>query len=149
MSKIKTSHILLSAGLLIVELLLIPRVIEGFSYIEPLGVATRAAAFLIVIFGIYAIFKLLLAAKIKRVLLLNVIVILCVTGLVLLIVGMGVLQDALGAHCTGFFGASTSCSSSYSLPALVIAFHPLTLFILGATSFVATLYQITSDFKKR
>jgi len=45
----------------------------------------------------------------------------------MVVLGYGLLKDSLGAYCTGFFSAPTSCASNQYLIALVLFFNPYSI----------------------
>jgi hypothetical protein len=56
----------------------------------------------------------------------------------LLILGFGFVEDLFGTHCTGFFGATTSCVSDKYLWVSLAGLHPYILLpLLGLTFLVS------------
>lgn len=50
-----------------------------------------------------------------------------VVTFVIILLSEAMLRDAQGAHCSGFFGATTSCASNQFIIVLVLLFNPYTL----------------------
>lgn len=55
---------------------------------------------------------------------------------------LGVFQDMMSAHCTGFFGAKASCTLGPLLIIYILVIHPVTLGTTGLLSLVAIIMQI-------
>lgn len=57
-------------------------------------------------------------------------------GIALAILAFGNIQDMLGVHCTGFFGAQSSCTENQFLLVFILFLNPLTLISIFALSLV-------------
>jgi hypothetical protein len=54
----------------------------------------------------------------------------------LAILAFGNIQDAMGVHCTGFFGAATSCSENQFFLVFILFLNPFTLVPIFALSLI-------------
>jgi hypothetical protein len=59
--------------------------------------------------------------------------------LVIVILGYGFAKDMIGMHCSGFFGATTSCASNQYLIVLLLLFHPYSIFAWMGLSILGLL----------
>ena len=131
----------------IAALFLIPFIISGFYYSQPLEALSVASSVVIVLFVVFTWF-----AKSKKLPLLLIVTqwgIISLLGVFILSLLAGAVFDVYGATCIGFFGAQVSCLENITFPARIFILSPFVLVVVAMLSLASTAQYLMGNNKPK
>lgn len=143
-SKIRILLTILLAVASAVILLNFLRTIGGLINFDPLYILSALGSVSLLIFISISAEDLIKNKLISKEAFVMSVTLSTVTFLILAWLGFGLLQDALGVRCSGFFGSSASCTLSPLLIVAVLVLQPTVLALSGLAAIFGTYAQLNA-----